>query len=173
MCKWYLLINANLIKAKQMWAFTVYMKNSLRFEISISIWSIWPKWNSHRSGFHSARSHVNADNEVTSHQTEILSRSEISNRFDQVSCKRALRTQTCHSMAINRSRSPSIAWNVVMAILLLIAQMPIGELFSFSYFSVVYCVMILTILLSRDHVYSKKLDIYNKKVIDCSLYLYH
>ena len=82
MCKWYLLINANLIKAKQMWAFTVYMKNSLRFEISISIWSIWPKWNSHRSGFHSARSHVNADNEVTSHQTEILSRSEISNRFD-------------------------------------------------------------------------------------------
>ena len=81
--------------------------------------------------------------------------------------------QTCHSMAIDRLRSPSITWNVAMVILLSIAQMPIGELFSFSYFSVVYCVMILTILLSRDHVYSKELDICNKKVIDCSLYLYH
>ena len=55
-----------------------------------------------------------------------------------------------------------------MVILLSIAQMRIGELFSFSYFSVVYCVMILTTLLSRDHVYSKELDIYNKKVIDCT-----
>ena len=35
-----------------------------------------------RSEFHSARSHVNADNEVTSHRSEILSRSEISNRFE-------------------------------------------------------------------------------------------
>ena len=35
-----------------------------------------------RSEFHSARSHVNADNEVTSHLSEILSRSEISNRFE-------------------------------------------------------------------------------------------
>ena len=43
--------------------------------------------------------------------------------------------RTYYSMAINRSRLPSIAWNVVMVILLLIVQMPIGELFSFSYFS--------------------------------------
>ena len=43
----------------------------------------------------------------------------------------------------------------------------------FQLFSVVYCVMILIILLSRDHVYSKELNIYNKKVIDCSLYIYH
>ena len=56
-----------------------------------------------------------------------------------------------------------------MVILLLIAQMRIGELFSFSYFSDVYCVMILTTLLSRDHVYSKELDIYNKNVIDCTV----
>ena len=45
-------------------AFHVYMENSLRFE------------------FHSARSHVNADNEVTPHQSETLSRSEIPNRFE-------------------------------------------------------------------------------------------
>ena len=56
-------------------AFTAYMENSLRFEI-------WPKWNLRRSEFHSARSHANADNEVPSHQSEILSRSEISNRFE-------------------------------------------------------------------------------------------
>ena len=61
-------------------AFTVYMENSLRFEISLR--SIWPKWNLHRSEFHYARSHVSADNEVTSHRSEILSPSEISNRFD-------------------------------------------------------------------------------------------
>ena len=61
-------------------AFTVYMENSLRFEISLR--SIWPKWNLHWSEFHSARSHVNADNEVTLHQSEILSRSEISNGFE-------------------------------------------------------------------------------------------
>ena len=61
-------------------AFTVYMENSLQFEISLR--SIWPKWNLHRSEFHYARSHVNADNEVTSHQSEILSRSEISNQFE-------------------------------------------------------------------------------------------
>ena len=45
-------------------AFTVYMENSLRFEISFR--SIWPEWNLHRSEFHYARSHVSADNEVTS-----------------------------------------------------------------------------------------------------------
>ena len=81
--------------------------------------------------------------------------------------------QTWHSMAIDQSPSPSIAWNVVMMIVLSITEIPVGELFSFSYFSVVYSVMILTILLSGDHVYSKELDIYNKNVIDCSLYLYH
>ena len=53
-------------------AFTVYMENSLLFEISLR--SIWPKWNLHRSEFHYARSHVNADNEVTSHWSEILPR---------------------------------------------------------------------------------------------------
>ena len=47
-------------------AFTVYMENSLRFEISLR--SNWPKWNLHRSEFHYTLSHVNADNEVTSHQ---------------------------------------------------------------------------------------------------------
>ena len=61
-------------------AFTVYMENSLRFEISLR--SIWPKWNLHRSEFHYAQSHVNADNEVTSHRSEILTHSEISNRFE-------------------------------------------------------------------------------------------
>ena len=28
-------------------------------------WSVWPKWNLHRSEFHYTRSHVNVDNEVT------------------------------------------------------------------------------------------------------------
>ena len=45
-------------------AFTVYMENSLRFEISLR--PIWQKWNLHQSEFHYARSHVNADYEVTS-----------------------------------------------------------------------------------------------------------
>ena len=67
-------------------AFTVYMKNSLRFEISLP--SIWPKWNLHRSGFRYARSHVNADNEVTSHRSEILPQTGLSSL--RVSCKRAL-----------------------------------------------------------------------------------
>ena len=57
-------------------AFTVYMENSLQFEISQSIWQ-----NLHQSEFYYARSHVNADNEVTSHRKEILSQSEISNQF--------------------------------------------------------------------------------------------
>ena len=56
-----------------------------------------------------------------------------------------------------------------MMILLSIAYMRIRELFSLSYFSVVYCILILTTLLSRDHVYSKELDIYNKNVIDCAV----
>ena len=42
----------------------------------------WPKWNLHQSEFHYARSHVNADNEVTSNRSEILSRIQISNRFE-------------------------------------------------------------------------------------------
>ena len=61
-------------------AFTVYMDNSLRFEISLR--SIWPEWNLHQSEFHYAQGHVNADNEVTSHRSEILPRSEISNGFE-------------------------------------------------------------------------------------------
>ena len=61
-------------------AFTIYMEKSLWFEISLR--SIWPKWNLHRSEFYYARSHVNADNEATSHQGEILPRSKISNRFE-------------------------------------------------------------------------------------------
>ena len=45
--------------------YTVYMKNSLRFEISLQ--SISPKWNLHRSEFHLAWTHMNANNEVTLH----------------------------------------------------------------------------------------------------------
>ena len=60
-------------------AFTVYMENSLRLKISLR--SIWPKWNLHRNEFHYARKYVNADNEVISHRSEILHRSEVSNRF--------------------------------------------------------------------------------------------
>ena len=55
-------------------AFTVYMENSARFDRNL-----------HCSEFHYARSHVNADNEVTSHQSEILPRSEISNRLELTS----------------------------------------------------------------------------------------
>ena len=61
-------------------AFTVYMENSLWFEILLR--SIWPQWNLHWSEFHFARSHVNADNELTFRQSKILPRSEISNRFE-------------------------------------------------------------------------------------------
>ena len=61
-------------------AITVYMENSLPFETSLR--SVWPKWNFDRSELHSARSHVNINNEVTSHQSEILSQSEISSRFE-------------------------------------------------------------------------------------------
>ena len=61
-------------------AFTVYMKNSLQFEISL--WSNWPKWHLHRSDFHSAWTQVNANNEIILHRSEILPRSEISNRFE-------------------------------------------------------------------------------------------
>ena len=56
--------------------YTVCMENSLQFEISL------PSRNLHQSEFHCARSHVNADNEVTSHPSEILPPSEISNQFE-------------------------------------------------------------------------------------------
>ena len=55
-------------------AITVYMGNSLRFEISLRSIS--------RNEFHYARGHVNADNEVTSHRSEVLHQSEISSRFE-------------------------------------------------------------------------------------------
>ena len=62
----------------------------------ISLWSTWPKWNLHRSEFHSARSHVNADNEVT--HTELKFYPEVKSQTGlsslRVSCKRALRNQT-------------------------------------------------------------------------------
>ena len=61
-------------------AFTVYMENSLRFEISLQ--SNWPKWNLHRREFHYAQNHVNTDNEVILHRYEILPQSEISHRFE-------------------------------------------------------------------------------------------
>ena len=51
--------------------FTVYMENSLRFEISLRL-------NLHRSQFHLTWTHVNANNEVTIHRGEILPQSEIS-----------------------------------------------------------------------------------------------
>ena len=57
--------------------YTFYMKNSLRFEISLR--SNWPKWNLHRSEFHFAWTHMNTNNEVTLHRSEILPHSEISN----------------------------------------------------------------------------------------------
>ena len=103
MCNWYILINVNLIDAKQMlwhWertcalfvnlmilcnfisvlAFTVDIEKWLQFEISL--WFHWPKWNLHRSEFHFTWNHLNADNEVTLHQIETLPQSEISNRFE-------------------------------------------------------------------------------------------
>ena len=61
-------------------AFAVYMGNSLQFEISLRL--NWPKWNLHRSEFHFAWNHVNADNQVALHQSEISRQSEISNRFE-------------------------------------------------------------------------------------------
>ena len=50
--------------------------SSLRVSCKRALRSTWPKWNLHRSEFHYARSHVNANNKVT------LRRSEISNRFE-------------------------------------------------------------------------------------------
>ena len=64
-------------------AFTVHMENSLRFEIPLR--STWTKWNLHRKDFHFAWTHVNANNEVTLHRSEILPWSEISNQFELTS----------------------------------------------------------------------------------------
>ena len=64
-------------------ALTVYMKISLQFEISPR--SDWPKWNLHWSEFHFAGTHVNVDNEDNLQQSELLHRSEISNRFEFIS----------------------------------------------------------------------------------------
>ena len=61
-------------------AFTIYMQNSLRFEISLR--SNWPKWNLHRSEFHFAWTHVNTNDEVALHQSENLPQSEISDWFE-------------------------------------------------------------------------------------------
>ena len=47
-------------------AFIVYMKISLRFDISL-----WSKWNFHRSEFYFAWTHVNTNYEVTLHRSEI------------------------------------------------------------------------------------------------------
>ena len=80
-------------------AFTVYMVNSLRYEISFR--SNWPKWNLHWSEFHYARSHVNADNEVL--HTEVKFYPEVKSQIGlsslRVSCKRALSqtSQICSS----------------------------------------------------------------------------
>ena len=60
-----------------LWWFTVYMENSLRFEISLR--SNWPKWSLHRSEFHFVWTHVNSNNAVTLDQSEVSPRSEISN----------------------------------------------------------------------------------------------
>ena len=60
-------------------AFTDYMENSLRIEISLR--SIWPKWNLYRCEIHFAWTHVNANNEVTLQLRKILPQSEISNQF--------------------------------------------------------------------------------------------
>ena len=73
-----------------LWAFTVYLENSLWFEFSL--WSIWPKWNLIQSEFHFAQSHVNVDNEVTLHRSEVYL--EVKYQTDlislRVSCERAL-----------------------------------------------------------------------------------
>ena len=61
-------------------AFTVYMKNSLQFEISLQ--SIGPKWNLHRSEFNFDWSHAKTDKKVTFHQSKILFQSEIWNQFE-------------------------------------------------------------------------------------------
>ena len=62
-------------------AFTVNIEISLQFNLKFP-----------RNEFHSAQSHVNADNEVTSHRSEILSavKSQTGLNSLRVSCKRAL-----------------------------------------------------------------------------------
>ena len=48
----------------------------------ILLWSNWTKWNLQRSELHFTWTHVNENNEVNSHRSEILSQSEASNRFE-------------------------------------------------------------------------------------------
>ena len=72
-----LLILRNFVSLRTL---TVYMENSLRYEISLR--SNWTKWNLHRSEFHFAWGHVNGDKEVTLYRSEVLPRGEIFNRFE-------------------------------------------------------------------------------------------
>ena len=71
-------------------ALTVYME-TLRFEIPLR--SNWPKWYLHQCEFHFARSHVNADNEVTSYWSEFYpqGKSQTSLSSHRVSCGHALK----------------------------------------------------------------------------------
>ena len=72
-------------------AFTVYVENSLRFEISLQ--SIWPKWNLHRSDFHYARVMwtliMKLPHTEVKFYPEVKSQTGLSSV--RVSCKRALR----------------------------------------------------------------------------------
>ena len=87
----YLLTKLTLRNFISLRAFTVYMKNSVQFEISL--WSNWPKWHLHRSDFHSAWTHVNTNNEITITEVkfyrEVKSQTGLSSL--RVSCKRALK----------------------------------------------------------------------------------
>ena len=83
MYKWYLLINSNFNDSAQLyfaagiyclhgkftavWNFNLVKLTEVKFA---------PKWVSLRPG------HVNADKEVTSHRSDILPQSQISNRFE-------------------------------------------------------------------------------------------
>ena len=65
-----------------LWTFTVYMENSLRFEISL-------RSNLHRSEYHFAWRHVNAENEAALHRSEILPQKKFQTGLSLVcvSCK--------------------------------------------------------------------------------------
>ena len=77
-------------------AFTVYMENSLRFEVSLR--SIWRKWNLHQSEFHYVRSHVNADMKLP--HTEVKFYPEVQTGLSslRVSCKHALTFMLHHGI---------------------------------------------------------------------------
>ena len=61
-------------------SFTLYMENSLRFENSLR--SKWLNWNSHRSKFPFAWTHVNTNDEEILQLRKILAGNEISDRFE-------------------------------------------------------------------------------------------